>query len=89
MYADANSLNTSIKIFTNFRMVSGLKLNTEKTEVIRIDGIADTTIILDTETNLKWTDDTLKVLGVYFTPSTKDMLTLNYESVSKKNEKHV
>ncbi len=89
MYADANSLNTSIKIFTNFRMVSGLKLNTEKTEVIRIDGIADTTIMLDTETNLKWTDDTLKVLGVYFTPSTKDMLTLNYESVSKKNEKHV
>ncbi len=84
MYADANSLNASINLFTNFRMISGLKINTEKTEVMRIGGIAKTNIILDTDTNLKWTDEPTKALGVYFTPSTTDMLTLNYEPVCKK-----
>ncbi len=83
MYDDANSLNTSIKLFTNFRMISGFKINTEKTEVMRIGSIAQTNIILDTETSLKWTDKPIKALGVYFTASTKDMLTLNYETVGK------
>ncbi len=84
MYADANSLNASIKLFTNFRMISGLKFNTEKTEVMRIGSIAKkANIILDTETSLKWTDNPIKALGVNFTASTKDMLTLNYETVGK------
>ncbi len=65
-------------------MISGLKINTEKTEVMKIGGIAKTNIILDTETSLKWTDEPIKALGVNFTPSTKDMLTLNYEIVCKK-----
>ncbi len=42
MYAESNSLNASIKLFTNFWMISGLKINSEKTEVMRIGGIAKT-----------------------------------------------
>ncbi len=84
MYAEANSINASITLFTNFRLISGLKINTEKTEVMRIGSIAKTNIILDTETSLKWTDKPMKALGVYFTLSIKDMLTLNYETVGKK-----
>ncbi len=52
--------------------------------MMKICGIANTNIIVDTETNLKWTDEPIKALGVYFTLSTKDMLLLKYESVGKK-----
>ncbi len=43
-----------------------LKINTEKMEVMKIGGIANTNIILDTETNLKWTDEPIKAFGVLY-----------------------
>ncbi len=51
---------------------------------MRISGIANTNIILDTEANLEWTDEPIKSLGVHLTPSTKYILTLKYEPIGKK-----
>ena len=65
------------EIFTSFELVSGAKLNWQKTKAIDIGHIEGDPLIVP------WlqTGNTIKVLGVIFTNSVRLMVKLNWEAV--------
>ena len=58
------SLNAIIETFDNFANASGLLINYDKTEVLRIGSLKNTFDQLTTEPELKWTSGPLTVLGI-------------------------
>ena len=92
-YADDTSLTLqfspetvteALKVFKDFEAASGLKMNLEKTEVLRIGAIKNTDIILCPETNLKWTNDPVKLLGVLISTDISEMIEINYNPILSK-----
>lgn len=71
-------LAESIRSFKNFEQVSGLKINIEKTEILRIGKIKQTNCKLPGNLNIKWTNGPVKVLGVFVSTDHEEMLEINY-----------
>ncbi len=82
--ANANSLKDAIQLFINFQSLSGLKINRDKTEVVRIGSLKTSDIVLWPEGNLKWSNGPVKVLGINFTPNKRDLLEVNYHPKHRK-----
>ena len=76
--ADSANLKETVDLFTKFRQISGLKINLDKTEVLRIGSIANTNVTYWPESNLRWTNGPVKILGINVTPNKKELLEVNY-----------
>ena len=72
------SLKETLHIFNEFELISGLKMNLDKTEIMRIGAIKHSEEKLLPEVKLKWTKGPIKVLGVFVSADHKETLEINY-----------
>ena len=81
----ADDLNTTLKfsqetldevlnIFEIFRKNSGFTLSYEKTTVYRLGSLKHSNARLYTRFPLQWSNQPLKVLGIYITPNEKEIM---------------
>ena len=60
---DIKPARNLLEIFILSEVISGLKVNTEKTEAI---GIGKSEYIVDETLGINWRQDSIKITGVYF-----------------------
>ena len=77
------SLNKLLQIFKDYAAIANLKMNFDKTQIIRLGNIANTNITYPTTEPLQWVKQT-KILGLLISENRKEMLTANYEVLYKK-----
>ena len=78
------TLNEIINTFQKFESLSGLKVNYDKTEILRIGSLKDSDAELYTIKPLKWSDGPIKILGIFLTTNNEDLLSLNYQPLIDK-----
>ena len=66
-----------ISTFVEYSYISGLKINFDKTEVMRIGSIKYSYCIIKTQPMLKWTQDVVKILDISLTTDLSDVLCHN------------
>ena len=81
---DQDNLNTVLQTLDTFQICSGLKINYEKTELLRIGSLKNSNARLYTQKQLQWTNKVVKLLGVQLTADRKQLLKLNYEPIITK-----
>ena len=81
---DENSLRETFKILAKFQKISGLKLNSEKTQILKIGPNKESTDVLAPELQLQWTKGPITILGVQITPNLDILQQLNFEPKVKK-----
>ena len=80
------SFSALIKTFEDFKKFTGLAINYDKTEVMRIGSVATSNARIYTTYPIKWSDGPIKVLGVRFYNNSKDTLNQNYNDKFEKIE---
>ena len=81
---DRDSLDEILITFDKFENISGLKVNYDKTEILRIGSLKDSDAKLYTQRNLKWTNNPSVLLGITLSPDLKSVISKNYEVVITK-----
>ena len=79
------SIREVITVLDNFEKISGLRVNKDKTQVLRIGKDAESDPILCPELGLKWVSK-LKILGIYLSATPADMeanLTEKIDEIDK------
>ncbi len=76
----------TFNILNKFSAISGLRINIEKTKIMRIGALRETNFILLPEYNVEWTSDSLNMLGVVIANDRSKLTELNYEPKLKKIE---
>ena len=84
MKYNTSSFNRQWKLFDQFEAYTGLAINYNKTEILRIGSISNTKAELYTTRQLKWSDGPIKVLGLLVTSDGKHDAKLNYLDVIEK-----
>ena len=79
-----DSLQAIIKIFQNFTLNTGLKVNFEKSVIFRIGAIKNGTCKMNVSENFKWSNKEINSLGIKV--MTDDMTRNNYMTVIQKAE---
>lgn len=84
MKFDQNSLDAMCDELIQFELASGLSINYDKTEILRLGSLQYSDAKLNTLKPMSWTNDTIKILGVnahpnvdYASESSYDSLLLN------------
>ena len=78
---DEDQLNRILQHFDDFRKSTGFQLSYEKTTVYRIGSLKHSKAELYTEKPLNWSNEPIKVLGVYVDHSSEKTIDLNYTPV--------
>ena len=66
-----------MNIFDNFEAISGLKINTDKTEILKIGAAKNSNVELLKEYKFKW-KSSIKILGVQLWNNLNETLSRNY-----------
>ena len=77
---DSNSLQEALNILEHFYRCSGLKLNKDKTEAIKL-GIDNPEL---TKFGIKWIKGPIKVLGIWIGKNLNELRQINFEEKLKK-----
>ena len=77
------SFDAQFEIFQQFQHFSGLQINYNKTEIMRIGAMTGSNASFYSRLPLVWSDGPVKVLGIHFYPSTEQTVLNNY--VNKTN----
>ncbi len=80
----ANTIANVKQTFDKFEIVSGLKVNYDKTEILRIGPIQGLHCVLCPDINMKWTNGPIPLLGIDICPNLEQLLEINYSNVIKK-----
>ena len=88
------SLKETLNVLKLFYLMSGLKINVEKTRAIWIGSLSHSTRQLSKEYKLDWSQGSFRILGVTFTAEVFDIWNINteqiytsIESISKNGQK--
>jgi hypothetical protein len=71
-------LSKVINTFNNFKVISGLKVNYDKTEIMPLGAIRQTYTILLPELNIRWTNQPIKILGILVSSNKQEMAEINF-----------
>ena len=71
------SFEKLVNVVSNFECVSGLKLNTNKTNILRIGSLKCTNIKYSQNKPFKWTSESAQTLGMIFSNDKEQNLKLN------------
>ena len=74
---DEQSLYSVFMILKDFEEASGLKVNIDKTEILRLGNFAQTEEKLCQEIKINWKNDYVKVLGIKLCNNANDIYSLN------------
>ena len=81
------SFKTVIHLLEDFKKISGLKLNSNKTTVLRIGSLIDTNVEYMEERQFNWTSTEAKTLGITFNTNRTKLIELNLNPKLKEFEK--
>ena len=81
---DNQSLNKIFDIFGQFQLLSGLKVNYDKTEILRIGSLKDSIARIYTQKPLNWTADPVMILGITIALDNDSLMKLNFEASIEK-----
>ena len=62
------SLRSTLRILHKFYLMSGLKINEDKTKALWIGSMANSELKMCNDYNLDWDQNSIKILGVTFDP---------------------
>ena len=82
-----SSIERSFVLLNMFAKLSGLKVNYEKTEALWIGSFKNRTHKLAINQNIKWSIRKVKSLGVWFSISKEEAVSLNYQEKKEKISK--
>lgn len=83
---DQESFSELMFEYEEFRAFSGLAINYNKTEIMRMGSIRSSNAKFYSHLPLQWSDGPVKVLGMEIFPSWKESAIKNYEGVVRKAE---
>ena len=83
---DKKSLDEILITIDKFEEISGLKVNYDKTEILRIGSLKNSDAQLYTQRNLKWTNNPSVLLGIEIGTNIQDTVKKNYSKVITKIE---
>ena len=63
----SNLLTELVNTFVEYSNICGLKINFDKTEVMRVGSINNSSCIIESQAMLKWTKDQVEKLGINLT----------------------
>lgn len=72
--------------YSEFEDFTGLAINYDKTEILRIGSLRGSDAQFYSTLPLKWSDGPIKILGISVHPSYEEMLDLNYKEINSKIE---
>ena len=78
------SWNQTMNELSQFQQQSGMLINYNKTEVYRIGSLRNTQASFYSSNKLHWTNELIKVLGIYITQDHNQLITMNIEPVLMK-----
>lgn len=84
MLFEQESISQMFRELTDFGQVTGLLLNYEKTNILRLGAIRDTRLKLYVHRRIRWTNEPVTVLGIDVTPNLNAIRKINYEKVANK-----
>ena len=84
--ADDGSYHELISTFDNFAKISGLEINYEKSQVLRLGALHGTDFVIPSNKPLKWVMETT-VLGILISANRKKMVQDNYKILLEKLKK--
>ena len=76
---DARSFAEIVLTFDTFTDISGLTINYDKTEILRIGNIKNTDLTLPNTHTFKWTNNEIRVLGITIMTSSSEIIASNIE----------
>ena len=77
------TLDTIIATLDKFYLISGLKVNYDKTEVLRIGSMKNSLAKLYTQKPLRWTQDPMTILGIKIVTD-DSLISINFEPLIQK-----
>ena len=77
--ASQKNLDTLVNLFNQYAHFSGLSINYNKTTLLRVGSMWKTDAKLYSRLPLIWSDGPIKILEIYVSPDSCEMLKLNYE----------
>ena len=84
MQCSSNSLTELVNTLVEYSDKCGLKINFDKTEVMRIGSIKNSSCIIESQPMLKWTKDQVKILGINLTTELPEVVQANiYPALEK------
>ena len=87
-FFEPQSIKEIFKVFEEFSTISELQINYTKTEVLRIGAIKNTAKTIETNEQLKWTNDFVDILGITVSTKMNEMIRLNIDPLIEKNKKY-
>ena len=79
------SLSEALRILESFEKVSGLRLNSKKTEALWIGSCAGKSEKLHPEKDFNWQNTKVKALGVWLSTDPETTIKLNFVEKNRKN----
>ena len=86
LIASQENITQTLYTFEKFYLISGLKINYDKTQVLRIGSTAKTNAKIYTHKPLQWSDK-IKVLGITITNNRQETIDINYKDMLNKMNK--
>ena len=80
------SFNAQLAVFNEFEKVTGLCINYNKTEILRLGNLAKTDAKIYSRFPLVWSDGPVRILGLDATASLKEIININFERILNKIE---
>ena len=84
---DRVSFETQIQVFDEFEKFTGLAVNYDKTEIMRIGSLTNSNAKLYSTLPIKWSDGPIKVLGIWIGNDIKNATEYNYQLALQSAEK--
>ena len=81
---DKDSLDEILYTLDKFELLSGLKVNYDKTEILRIGSLKNTDAKLYTQRKLSWTNNPSVLLGISLGTELNEVIRKNYEQMINK-----
>jgi exonuclease III len=81
---DVRTLDNTLQAFDQFKEISGLTVNYDKTELFPIGAIKESELPLYSRRNIKWSPKGIKILGIHITHNKKELLLKNYKQIVSK-----
>lgn len=83
------SLNSALNVLNQFAILSGLRVNFEKTHVIWIGSLKYSTRSIKTKWKLNWGSTCFKLLGIWFHIDQEKMIDINFKEKLEKIKKSI
>ena len=81
---DSASLSSIIDTFDHFEIITGLKVNYEKTNIYRIGSLRNSVAKLYTQKDFNWTNNDIDILGILVSTNLSKIKEINIEVIFNK-----